>query len=188
MFLLSRYRGKILLILVTLLTMVFLSSHTLHAGFLDWLFGEKKVPKVTKSDDPSRDDLIRAVINHVSGKTYSKTTYKYLQKTRTCSQIDVDLDPYAKRNPELAKCPHVGATYWVSERIPVQKRYRCMTPPPPDHGWSVQKISSNKWRVSNSGATWDLTKISSKSVGVDVIYIEVRGSRNAFRIDAHQDC
>jgi len=189
MFLLFRNMHKILLFLVMLMGIVFLLSHNLHAGILDWLFGKEKVPKVTKSDEPSRDDLIRAVIGHVSGKTYNKTTYENRGRSRRCSQIDVDLDPHAKRNPELAKCPHVGATYWISERVPVQKQYKCKTPPPlSDHTWSVRKISSNKWRVSCYGGSWELIKISSKSVNADVIYIRVRESNNAFRIVAHQDC
>lgn len=183
----SSNTGKVLFLLVTLMGIVFLSSHTLHAGILDWLLGKKKVPQVTKSTDPSRGDLIRAVRSHVSGKTYNKTTHEYRQISRSCGQIDVDFDPHAKRNPELAKCPHVGATYWVSERVPVRKRYKCKTPPL-DQGWSVRKISSNKWRISNSGRKWDLIKINSKSAGVDVIYIQVRRSRNAFRIEAYQDC
>jgi hypothetical protein len=177
---------RILILVLTFGTFLVISScdtnHSQSRG------KNKKVPKVTISDNPSRDDLIRAVRNHVSGKTYSKTTYERRQISRTCSQVDVDLDIHAKRNPELARCPYVGATYWYSKNVPVQKKYNCRMPPPPGHNWYVQKISSNKWRVSNSGSKWDLIKISSKSVGVDVIYINVRGSRNAFRIYAHQDC
>jgi hypothetical protein len=186
MFLLPKNTGNIIVQFATIAILAFFPSNNLHAGLIDWLFGEEKAPRIEKSDEPSRDDLIKAVQNHVASKTYEKTTHKVEQRPRRCSQIDVDLDPHAKRNPELAKCPYVGATYFVSETVPVRRRYECKRPP--DHGWSVQKIGSEKWRVSNSGSTWDLTKISSKSVDVDVIYIHVRGSKSAFKIAAHQEC
>ena len=188
MFLQIRNIKKLLFIFVMFIGIMFHYSHFVQAGIIDWLFGNKQETKVTTSVNPSRYDLIRAVRNHVAGKTYTKTIYERRRISRTCSQTDVDFDYHAKRNPELAKCTYVGATYWDWKNVAVKKRYNCKTPPSSDHGWNIRKISANKWRISNYGSTWDLTKISSNSVGVDIIYISIRGSRNAFRIYAHQDC
>src|SRR5262245_12509935 len=73
------------------------------------------------TSEPSRDDLIQAVRNDVNGKTYYRTSNKpvtrYERRPHSCSQFDVDRDPYMPRNPELARCPRVGATYWVNETI-----------------------------------------------------------------------
>ena len=109
-----------------------------------------------------------------------------------CSQFDVDLDPYAKRNPELAKCPRVGATYWVNETIQVKESHSCGSLPGPDAGWQVQEIGSDKWRVSISGSAWDLTKLEGESKGqkidAKIVQVHIRGSQYAFIIAAHQEC
>jgi hypothetical protein len=63
--------------------------------------------------EPSREDLIQAVRNSVAGKEYVEQVAKTRsvphqeEVVHTCTQYDVDLDPYAKHNPELAKCPRV---------------------------------------------------------------------------------
>ena len=188
MFRLPRKMGILLLLIVIGVALASLPLQTLHAGMLDWLFGETEKSKTKRSDDPSKEDLIQAVRNHVSGKTYRKPSFETRRRSRTCSQMDVDRDPHAKRNPELARCPHVGATYWVNERVSVQKRHTCPQPPGPSQGWSVQKLSSKQWRVSNSGSSWNLTHLRSESREVDVIHLQIEGKMNTFRIDAHQDC
>lgn len=70
------------------------------------------------SQTPTRDDIITAVQNHLSGKTYTKIVYVQERRPRRCNQEDVRTDIHAERNPELAKCPYVGATYYVTENLP----------------------------------------------------------------------
>lgn len=175
MFFSTRNTHKVILSFVTMLVLIFLPLHNLHA-----------------KDMPSREDLIRAVQNNVSGKFFEKTSYEFRQEFRTCSQSDVDFDINAQRNPELAKCPYVGARYSSNKRVPVKKRYKCKQLPNANLNWSVRRISTMEWRVSIGKSSWNFTNLGSKSVNENidegVIYIRTRESRNAFMIVAHQEC
>lgn len=126
--------------------------------------------------EPSREDLIEAVRNSVAGKSYTETVQQTKsvprteRRAHTCTQYDVDLDINAKRNPELAKCPHAGATYWVDETVYVNETTDvpqtriCESLPGPESGWSVMPSGNDTWRVSYAGKSWDVKKESFKGV------------------------
>lgn len=120
--------------------------------------------KSDSTSEPSREDLIEAVRKSVEGKKYSESVPESQRKQHTCSQYDVDTDPNAKHNPELARCPHVGATYWTTETTYVNNSLPCQTLPGPQSGWTVSQRTNDSWRVSYSGSSWDVAKTSGTSV------------------------
>lgn len=119
------------------------------------------------------------------GSTYTVTVYEQRQVTRRCSQLDVDLDPYMPRNPELAKCPRVGATYHEWESVPVQEQRDCQPLPATTSGWSVQPTGSDRWRASYGGSTWNVEKLSGGSASQGDT---IRVSSFTFSIVPNQDC
>jgi hypothetical protein len=159
--------------------------------------GDHKSSSEPITTEPSQADLVQAVRNSVNGKTYSRTStaskpvMRYERRAHFCSQLDVDRDPYMPRNPELAKCPRVGHTYWTNEPVTetepqtVTETLRCPTLPGPEFGWSVVQVSDDTWQVSVSGSTWDVTKVDGGAVGVPGV---VRVSKFTFTIKPHQDC
>jgi len=135
--------------------------------------------------EPSSADLIQAVRNSVIGKTFSRQGSRWEQQQRTCSQFDVDMDPNAKHNPELAKCPRVGAVYRVPVMVPTTETVGCPPLTAPDSEWTVQKVGPNAWRLSQSGSAWDVTKIEGQSNSAGKT---VRTSRFNFAVNSHQAC
>ncbi len=134
---------------------------------------------------PSREDIIQAVRRSVEGNTYTVTSSRQERIIRTCSQIDVDFDPYMPGNPELAKCPRVGATYKEWETVYDSETRTCESLPNVDAGWYVEEIGDNKWRVSLSGSVWDVEKLDGASASVGD-YVEVSGF--TFKISSDQGC
>jgi hypothetical protein len=147
--------------------------------------------------EPSREDLIQAVRNHVNGKSYNKTVTKnkrvtkYESRPHRCTEEDVARDPHMPRNPELADCPRVGAIDWrdepvtVTEPVAVTETHTCSSLPGPEAGWSVTSTGNDTWRVSHGGSAWDVTKADGRADGVEGV---VRVSEFAFKIKPHQDC
>jgi hypothetical protein len=147
--------------------------------------GPSESPERPISSEPSRADLISAVRNHVSGKTYTKKATRYERRAHTCTQYDVDRDPYMPRNPELAKCPYVGKTYWTQDPVYVSETHNCGSLPADPAGWSVTPTGKDQWRVAYAASVWDLTKIEGEHAGAEAI---VRVAAFAFIIRPHQDC
>lgn len=58
------------------------------------------IPTITTT--PSSEDIIQAVRRSVEGRTNLVTENQQESTLHTCSQIDVDLDPYMPHNPKLA--------------------------------------------------------------------------------------
>lgn len=144
-----------------------------------------KPPQPPVTTEPTRADLIQAVRNHVNGKTYNKTVTTYENRAHTCTQYDVDTDPYMPRNPELAKCPYVGKTYWRQETVTATQTQNCPSLPDDESSWSVTSVGNETWRVAFAGSVWDVHKVDGRAVsGEDA----VRVSTFAFTIKAHQDC
>ena len=121
----------------------------------------------------------------VEGKTYTVTTSRQEPKTHTCSEYDVDRDPYMPHNPELAKCPRVGATYTTWETVPERQTRRCEPLPGPEYGWHVQEAGADKWQVSLGGSVWDVEKLSGAATSAGK---QITVSNFAFSINPHQDC
>jgi hypothetical protein len=125
-----------------------------------------------ESQEPANEDLIEAVRNSVAGKTYTTSAHVArsvagtTRESRTCTQYDVDADPNAKNNPELARCPRVGATYWVvvpttvAETTDVPETRNCESLPGPQYGWTVEPTGNDTWRVSYGGKSWNVEKKS----------------------------
>lgn len=141
------------------------------------------IPTITTT--PSREDIIQAVRRSVEGKTYLVTENQQESTLHTCSQIDVDLDPYMPHNPELAKCPYVGATYTTWETVTEHQTRNCESLPDPEYGWYVKEIGKDKWQVSLSGREWNVEKLDGASASAGE-YIKVSGF--TFAIQAYQDC
>lgn len=131
--------------------------------------------------EPTREEIIEAVRRGVNGKKYEETVYRQEQVTHTCTQQDVDLDPRMPNNPELAKCPRVGATYTRWERVPKTETREC--PQLPTSGWNVRKVREDHWRVSRGGSIWDVEKTGGAAVEQ---VINVSGF--SFSIAPHQKC
>jgi hypothetical protein len=121
----------------------------------------------------------------VNGKTYSDQVVKWETVTRHCSQIDVDMDIYMPNNPELAKCPEVGAVYYEEQSYTETVTKQCDSLPEPSSAWSVQETGSDKWRVGYGGDTWNVELVSggSSSVG-DTVQV----SSFTFVITTNQAC
>jgi len=137
------------------------------------------------SSEPSREDLIEAVRKTVEGKSYSESAPQSQRQLHTCSQYEVDIDPNAKHNPELARCPRVGATYWTTGTIYVNNSVPCQPLPGPQFGWAVSQRTSDSWLVSYSGSGWDVSKIEGTSANERD---SVRVSNFGFLVTAHQKC
>lgn len=142
-------------------------------------------PPVRVSATPSDDDLVRAVRSHLSGKAYVEQGWTFETRRRTCSQVQVDMDIHAKHNPELARCPYVGASYEDRVRVPTTTRKPCPSPPGPGPHWLVSKAGSSTWRVSTGGRVWEVTKVTGGSASAkDVVTVGAW----QFTIRAHQEC
>jgi len=144
---------------------------------------QPSIPTITTT--PSREDIIQAIRRSVDGKTYSVTTEHQESQLHTCSQFDVDLDPYMPHNPELAKCPSVGATYTTWETVTGREAPSCQPLPDPEYGWYIEEVGQNRWRVSLSGSEWSVEKLDGASANAGD-YIKVSGF--SFAIQAYQDC
>ncbi len=129
---------------------------------------ESRSVTVTREPELARTDVIEAVRRGVAGKTYSETVYEQVEDSWRCSQIDVDLDPYMPRNPELAKCSHVGDTYTVWESVASEELRSCpAAPDAEDPGWYVQALADDQWRVSHGSSRWTVTKLAGGWVGAE---------------------
>ncbi|MDM9384150.1 hypothetical protein QUB80_26085 [Chlorogloeopsis sp. ULAP01] len=137
------------------------------------------------STDPSREDVIQAVRNSVRGKTYTVEVPEQKSVQRTCSPIDVNNDIHAPRNPELARCPRVGATVQTWKTVYVSKTQTCEEPPGAEFGWLVNDIGDDTWRVSQAGSVWIVKKLEGASAGVKDV---IRVSGFTFTIEPQQDC
>lgn len=147
--------------------------------------GNKNVPVPTYTTTPSRKDIIQAVKRGVEGKTYTVSTSHEEPIIHRCSQQDVDFDPYMPHNPELAKCPSVGATYTEWKTVHENKTLQCAYLPNVDAGWYVESKGDDRWQVSISGSTWDVKKLNGASANTGDY---VRVSSFTFMITPHQDC
>jgi hypothetical protein len=143
-------------------------------------------PPITLAPEPTRTDVIEAVRRSVTGTTYAEIVYEDVSRLGTCTQIDVDFDPYMPHNPELARCPAVGHTYTEWDRVANTEVRSCPTPPEADApGWYVEPLADGRWRVSQGASSWTVTKLGGGAVGVADI-IGVAGFR--FEIAADQAC
>ncbi len=134
---------------------------------------------------PTRENIVEAVRRNVEAKTHDVTTHRQEPKVHTCSDYEVASDPYMPHNPELAKCPRVGATYTTWETVPERQTRRCEPLPGSEYGWHVQDVSHDKWLVSLGGSSWDVEKLSGAATSADK---PINMSSFAFAITPHQDC
>jgi len=135
--------------------------------------------------EPSNNDLIEAVRNNVAGKTYMESVSRTERRQHVCSQMDVETDPNAKHNPELARCPSVGHVYYTPVTTWVNEQRTCASLPGPQFGWSVMPLGENVWRVSQSGGSWDVEKLQGQAANAGNV---IRLSDFSFAITAHQKC
>ena|SRR5687767_12906635 len=122
-------------------------------------------PTTDPPDEPSREDVINAVRNSVSNKTYPETV------RRNCTPSDV--------NAKFHGCLSLGQTY------PVTEYRRCPPLPGPDASWSVQEQGDDKWRVSRAGSVWDIHKESGGGANAGGV---TQVSKFSFTITPHQKC
>ena len=149
-----------------------------------WCEDSKPATPTPQSSGPARDDLVRAVKNHVSSKSYEERVTQVVEVSRRCTQADVDRDIHMPNNPELAKCPRVGATYLVRRNQTTRIARPCAGLPGSESGWSVSNLGNNRWRVGLGGSSWVLTQLSGQVQGNGV----TRVASFAFRIEANQRC
>lgn len=141
-------------------------------------------PSVVIARGPDKADLIRAVQGHLGAKTYTEYVVRRVAKRRYCSQYDVDRDPYMPRNPELAKCPRIGASYTVyqDERVPEERN--CPEPSGGSAAWSVTDLGNDHWRVATGGSSWVVRLISGQKSSVG----STTASDFRYQISANQGC
>ncbi len=135
--------------------------------------------------DVSDAALIGAVRRDVDGKTYPVTATRQDQQPVPCSQVDVDLDPNMPHNPELAKCPRVGASHMRMETVTYTETRRCGALPEPGPGWQVVSLGKNRWRLTYAGSAWELEE-QSEEPGSKAAASP--GVTSSFRITALQQC
>jgi hypothetical protein len=138
----------------------------------------------TPPEGPSRDDLINAVRRSVESKTIVQQVPQQRTKTNICSQYDVEADPNAKHNPELARCPRAGATYTTIETDYVSQNVKCPGLPASSTGWDVSKVGPDSWRVSNGGSSWTVSKTEGRTDDAGSVHL----SSFTFKVNAHQPC
>lgn len=111
------------------------------------------------TEDPTREVIIQAV-RDVNGQTISVKDWHWETRPHSCSQMDVETDPNAKNNPELARCPHVGATF--NEQVQVEKNVNrpCTPLDGPNAAWYVQKVAPDQWTVSLGGKGWRVDQLA----------------------------
>lgn len=145
--------------------------------------GRVHVPQV--STEPEREDIINAVRRGVNGKTYTENVVRWETVRHSCSQFDVDTDPYMPHNPELADCPRVGATYTERESYTETVTRQCDRLPDANSGWSVTDAGSDRWTVGYGGRRWNVELVSGASGSVgDTVQV----SSFQFVITTNQNC
>jgi len=176
------YRGPLLAI-VMLMIAVWLAACS--PGSRGSNSGSSNNAPVIVSSDPDRSDIINAVRRGVNGKTYTERVVRWETVRRTCSQMDVETDIYMPNNPELAKCPRVGATYTEQQSYTETMTQRCAALPDASASWSVQETGSDRWRVGYGGRLWNVELISGSASNLgDVVQV----SSFSFVITTNQDC
>jgi len=111
------------------------------------------------TDDPTREVIIQAVRDSVSGQTISVKDWHWETRPHYCSQMDVETDPNAKNNPELARCPHVGATFNEQVQVATNVNRPCTPLDGPQAAWYVQKVAPGRWTVSLWGKGWRVDQL-----------------------------
>lgn len=125
---------------------------------------------------PPNEDVIRAVHDHLQGKTYTVVETVTEEQRVSCSQVDYDTDPY-KGDPYLGKCRGSDGLYGygyktVSRQVTNRIQRDCPAPPPVSSpSWSVRELGEERWEVSNTQGRWVVEKVDS-----------------GFRIQPQQDC
>lgn len=160
------------------------------ASTLAWSCSNKPVAPSQGHEDhrieegPARDDLINAVRYSVESKTTVQKSPQRRGVQHSCTQYDVDLDPNAKRNPELARCPRVGAIYETFDTVYVDQAVRCVSLPAPSPAWNVSQLRPDSWRVTYGGSSWIVTKLNGSANNASGIRI----SSFYFSVVANQAC
>lgn len=142
-------------------------------------------PSGSYTSSPEDKDIIRAVRNGVNGRTYTMPTGSWEWRTRYCTHQDVAFDIHAKNNPELAKCAEVGDSYREKHYVSGTETHRCGTLP--DVGWSVASLGDDRWRASQGGNSWVVTKIDGSRGAIEGM-IEVSVSDFSFQVEPNQTC
>lgn len=143
------------------------------------------IPNGEVSSEPNDEHIVKAVQSSLNGKTYKEFITKNEPKWRTCTEYDVALDPYAKNNPELAKCPHAGKRYRESNFVTVVETKKCA--PIPEAGLQVVSLGNDQWQAIYGGNRWTVTKLDGSQTSAGEI-IEISISNFRFQVNAHQDC
>ena len=163
---LNRISKYLLILGGTLFILGLLPTKSFAAGCSWWEFWCE--------DTPTNTDIVNAVRQFVSGKTYTVYTTKQGNTPHYCSHKD-----------NSGHCPYAGAIYYTFQRVPVTETRTCNPLPDSQLGWSVQQTGEDSWRVTNSGSAWDVEKIDGSTTQAGEV---MRFSRFAFQIQSHQDC
>jgi hypothetical protein len=145
------------------------------------------------SDEPSTEELINAVRSYLSSKMMveqrgpNDVPGHWVSERHSCSQLDVDRDPYMPQNPELAKCPRVGAVretrLWKAGESTHASKLPCPVPAA-GPGWDV-RTSGDDWEITYGGRRWKLRKASGSAVGVEGV---VRVAAFVLSVTSFQEC
>lgn len=148
-------------------------------------------PSVSISLEPSKENIVDAVLTSASGSyttTETHTEWDTEQVTRTCTQMQVETDPYMPNNPELAKCLAVGATYTETQSVPREVRKTVSRPcpalPQAASAWSVIEVGNDEWQAAAGGGAWTVKLVMGGSVSAEVISV----SGFSFLIDTTAVC
>jgi hypothetical protein len=126
----------------------------------------------SSDDDASNNNIIEAVRQSVSAKHFTESVWQTQRQPHTCTQLDVERDPRARDNPELARCPRVGATYYTDQQTQSSTSVQCPSLPGPQMGRTVSAKGPDSWWVSQAGNSWAVR----------------RAGKGAFSVVAHQRC
>ena len=120
----------------------------------------------------------------LGSKTFETMKTRQVREMKSCTHLDVAQDIYMPNNPELAKCPRVGARYPVFRRVTERVQKSCPNLPETCASWTVSQLQQKKWRLGTGGSSWVVTQISGGSQTNGVI----RVASFAFQIEANQPC
>lgn len=115
--------------------------------------------------------VIRAVNDHLTGKTFITMESEQAESVVSCTQQDADLDALGMT------CSGAGGLYGYGVKVvsyfqDVPVEADCPVPPPVDSpSWDVRNTGPGTWWVSNPQGSWD-----------------VAGQDGGYLVEANQDC
>jgi len=114
----------------------------------------------------SDERVVRAVHDHLVGKTYAGTETDWVDNVISCTQLDHDLDALG------TTCRGSGGLYGYGTKVDRQPTVRnvqlkCPAPPPIDSSsWGLDATGDDSWRVWNTQGSWNVAARSDGSFAI----------------------